>query len=1759
MLSGQVSYFLHFTGPSAAVDTACASGLSAVAMGEMNLRYGWDGAVAVGALSLYDMWSYTLACLPGAMLSGRCQPFSMKANGYGRAEGVGAVAMRHLGADLAVPPLAELRGIAQNSDGASVTPITRPSPSQQLECMRMVWRSEAADCGAVECHGTGTPVGDPTEVNSVGDMVSQRVCIGGVKGNINHTESTAGIAGLIKMVNVVQQQTMCPHGAGHWSPELSILSTKQKEHLILSTECQQLREGARAAGVNCFGFSGTNVHARIYPVDVVYWTPASRSRIRMEYSCNTRSTELTLFLLRSRSCGCGTEVAQIPVKLAQCCGFQDQAVLVSMPLQGNGFPSVGGNQALPCLVQFSAATQSGLAESMAEVKAKASKLDADGLAQIAWQSQQHCHDVRGASGGAGPDLRHRRAIVARSHEDLEKQLDDCQGPDPAAKPVVVLVCPGNGCQQAEMSTRLLAEFPAAREVLQKISEGSGEVDWLQLSSGQDRSAFGQQAQLFIYSLTTTHVLCKAGLRPDAVLGHSAGEVTCAYAAGALDINQTKELFLAKVGGPDEGEAGAMAVIRKSAEEVKEILQSFNATLPPDRVQEEIHLAADNSRKSCTVSGLPGSLEKVKALVDEEYQSEGVWVPLQVSRAHHHGRLCEKAAEAFQDRYRNGPSASDFCCDFFSTVHGRKIEASELTVDYWKRHTLQPVLFRQPCLALLRQYQATKRPIVFVELRRQNVPSILAAAEDLGMKDRIHVLVLSDPKVDVASGLPAAIAKLWEWGLPLDVSSVFPHVLPQHFPPELRYLPRPHFCRQPAFQKQDALCEAEQKDASQAVSVKPPEPRASGPEADACSKCAAAASPGVEKHWMDFKTDPILYQHLFKGNYLVPGAVFLKDLIEAGHGSFEYRFLQPCFVQGGSACVCYRSNDEGHFYVKSSDLTVHLAEGALDPDCDSRHPEEWKQLLQQLRSQSCREVQVQATELGRLLEQGGLHFGEDLAIQGRVRVQEHGQDGSCFGLSTVQCVGGLCPSDPHASSGAVLVDQAIQTCLGLCLWQLPPGAADHGAFPTMVEKFTVYHPAMFSRYRRLVLVVEAKPFLQSTICGSFALFAGDGTLVAEGHNVRGKLMGSNALPPERLTWQVKPTPLPRAASALPTGSGRKALVLYTEQSVMTKVLEKDLWPVQDMILVPLAQGSQGEGLILRVAKELQRAGVKPEELQWVIFETQGIDPQQEHLTPAVVQVLYDQLREQADSFCKLLRWANRNKRVHFLVITKNSPQFADFTELSEARTDLRGSGRREVGQGMFVGMVKSLVNEGVDVHCFELADESDKTVATLVKEMQSPRDDCTELLIRDGQPHRLELLPLSVSYDRLRGTNPVRKDGVYLLTGGAKGNSFSAVKVRVLARMGASKLVVVGRSPADEAFRALMSEMQHCGTEVIPVQADVTDQAALGEALNKAGILDKDVRGIFHGAASFDGDKLFQNVSDEDFERTLKPKLKGSLDLLGLAQKREWELDLVVYDSSVVVALGNLGQVAYGGANGFQADLGCWQALARWNGTCQVINWTVLANVGIMHDQKRLQKQLEETRGFAAINVATIDLMFEAALRSGLPMLTVATFDREKLPTLSLASKPPVAGRFRTVMARYGLEEPGTPSAAHEPSAEDEKVPVRAASTREAIPAGASAEAPLAEVPVAVNPSAAGSAVCGAGARPTTSGGPLSEGMLRIFRKDLPTLDVEASLLDQGLDSALAIDFQQQLKNIGAEVQLDQLLADQPVSVLLTALQVDRID
>lgn len=162
---------------------------------------------------------------------------------------------------------AVLHGISRNNDGRSTSTITKPSAEQQLKCMKKVW-DDVTECMAVECHGTGTPTGDPIEIQSVGRMFGQPngpgIALGAIKSNINHTESAAGLAGLIKAVHVLQMPGMFPHGAGLWSPDKSIDLEAGGKGLNLSTEFQPLH-GIRGIGVNSFGFSGTNVHAALLP------------------------------------------------------------------------------------------------------------------------------------------------------------------------------------------------------------------------------------------------------------------------------------------------------------------------------------------------------------------------------------------------------------------------------------------------------------------------------------------------------------------------------------------------------------------------------------------------------------------------------------------------------------------------------------------------------------------------------------------------------------------------------------------------------------------------------------------------------------------------------------------------------------------------------------------------------------------------------------------------------------------------------------------------------------------------------------------------------------------------------------------------------------------------------------------------------------------------------------------------------------------------------------------------------------------------------------------------------------------------------------------------------------------------------------------------------------------------------------------------------------------------------------------------------
>ena len=220
--ANRLSYILDFRGPSFAVDTACSSGMVALHSAVQSLRNHEADAALAGAVNLILSPDVTVAFSKARMLSsdGCCRPFDEDANGYVRGEGCGLVMLKRLtdavrdGDNV----LAVVRGAAVNQDGRT-SGITAPNSQAQQECIRAALAQAGLtteQINYVEAHGTGTPLGDPIEFQSLTQLFRKQseaeppVYVSSVKANIGHTETVSGIAGLIKVVLMLQHKKIYP-------------------------------------------------------------------------------------------------------------------------------------------------------------------------------------------------------------------------------------------------------------------------------------------------------------------------------------------------------------------------------------------------------------------------------------------------------------------------------------------------------------------------------------------------------------------------------------------------------------------------------------------------------------------------------------------------------------------------------------------------------------------------------------------------------------------------------------------------------------------------------------------------------------------------------------------------------------------------------------------------------------------------------------------------------------------------------------------------------------------------------------------------------------------------------------------------------------------------------------------------------------------------------------------------------------------------------------------------------------------------------------------------------------------------------------------------------------------------------------------------------------------------------------------------------------------------------------------------------------
>ncbi|WP_415958876.1 amino acid adenylation domain-containing protein [Streptomyces sp. 021-4] len=563
MVSNRISYCFDFRGPSLSIDTACSSSLVAVHLACQALSRGESDLALAGGTLLNLAPQYTIAETKGGFLSpgGRSRTFDAAADGYVRAEGVGLVALKRL--EDAVRDgdriHAVILGSGVNQDGHT-NGITVPNPDAQVSLIRRVCAEAGIAPGELqymEAHGTSTPVGDPIEAGAlaralaVGRKPGARAYVGSVKTNIGHTEAAAGIAGLIKTVLSLQHRHIPPHiNLERLNPaidqsalpyEIPTRPTPWPEH-----------DGPARAGVNSFGFGGTNAHVVLEeaPPPAPEAAPAERA--------------WTILPLSARH----------PDALPEL------AAGIRAELAGDNGPAV----ALPDLGHTLAHRRQHLPHRLSVVHSSRASLD-EALAA----------HLRGES--------HPRIVQDRARDAEARRL--------------VWVFTGMGPQWWGMGRQLLDQEPVFRDAVTRCDRALREfADWSLIeeltaeesASRMDETWLAQPAN-FALQVGLAALWRSYGVRPDAVVGHSTGEIAAFHEAGVYSLQDAARIAVhrSRLQQTLAG-TGTMLAVSLTEDEAERRVRPYR-----DRVS----IAAVNSPTSLTLAGETEAL----GLLAEELRAE----------------------------------------------------------------------------------------------------------------------------------------------------------------------------------------------------------------------------------------------------------------------------------------------------------------------------------------------------------------------------------------------------------------------------------------------------------------------------------------------------------------------------------------------------------------------------------------------------------------------------------------------------------------------------------------------------------------------------------------------------------------------------------------------------------------------------------------------------------------------------------------------------------------------------------------------------------------------------------------------------------------------------------------------------------------------------------------------------------------------------------------------------------------------------------
>ena len=657
------------------------------------LRGDCDGAL-VGGVNLIMTPGATMSMTEQNVLSsdGSCKSFSAEANGYGRGEAITAIFIKDLDRALrdGNPVRAVIRGSATNHDGKT-SGMSFPSIDAQEALMRRAYQvagiEDFSQTGFIECHGTGTPIGDPIETKAVARVFGDAgVYIGSVKPNLGHTEGASGLLSVIKSV-LALENAVIPPNIKFLTPNPAIPFASGKL-VVPITSTPWPKDRLKRISVNSFGVGGTNAHvvldSAMYHKD---------GPIRSSYS------------------------------------------------QG------------PQLLLFSANSLQAL-ERMVENYGDYTKERPECIPDLVYT------------------LAHRREHLSHRTFAFTDQgiMEATSTPAKCGRPpALVMVFTGQGSQWSQMGLKLLDSNPnflnAIRGLdkhLQAVSNLSPEwtlEEELRKSSNKGRMDTARYSQPLTTAIQIAllDALAHLGVHPDAVVGHSSGEIAGAYAAGALTAKEA--ILIAMYRGASsttQKRPGAMAAIGMSWEETEEYL------LP------NVNIACDNSPRSVTISGDIDAVEMVIERI-RKLELNVMARKLQVDKAYHSYHMAE-IGEHYHSLMADCIEGKKPGRPFFSSVTGSLVDFT-LGPKYWQKNMESPVLFRSVVSSILRSEVAANA--AFLEIGPHS--ALAGPLRQLFSHEGIKAPYISAMirNQDSAESFLSAVGSLWSINVPIALKALIP--------------------------------------------------------------------------------------------------------------------------------------------------------------------------------------------------------------------------------------------------------------------------------------------------------------------------------------------------------------------------------------------------------------------------------------------------------------------------------------------------------------------------------------------------------------------------------------------------------------------------------------------------------------------------------------------------------------------------------------------------------------------------------------------------------------------------------------------------------------------------------------------------------------------------------------------------------------------------------------------------------------------------